>query len=198
MGVPFAPAATARSVDEAVARAEEIGFPVVLKGAASGLVHKTDAGLVAVGLPDGQAVREAAGRFLLSLSSRPDGHLVVQQMAERGVELIVGTRIDPSFGTVVVVGPGGIFVELTRDVAVRLGPVDEATAGEMLDETVAGKLLAGVRGAPIADRAAAAAAIARISQIAHGARSSIRALEVNPLIVLPEGRGAVAVDIVIE
>ena len=198
VGIPFAPALAADSVEEAVTRAEELGYPVVVKGAADGLIHKTDAGLVELGLADADSVRAAAERILRGLASWTDGHLVVQQMAERGVELIVGTRVDPQFGTVVVVGPGGVFVELTRDVAVRLGPVDAATAEEMLDETVAGKLLAGVRGSPAADRAAAVAAITRISQVAHAARASFRALEVNPLIVLPAGRGAVAVDLVIE
>jgi hypothetical protein len=126
------------------------------------------------------------------------GGLVVQSMVGPGVELIVGTRHDPLFGTVVVVGPGGVFVELMRDVAVRLGPVDEATATEMLGETLAGRLLAGARGAPPGDVPAAARAIARISQIAHAAGDRIKALEVNPLIVLPAGRGAVCVDIVVE
>lgn len=196
-GVPFAPTIPATSADEAVTAAHQVGLPVVVKGSAPELLHKTDEGLVAVGLRTEDEVRSAAQRILAALAGR-HGELLVQKMVGPGVEIIVGTRHDPQFGTVLVVGPGGVFVEITRDVAVRLGPVDEGTAEQMLGETTAGRLLAGVRGAGRSDIEAAARVIARVSQLAATAGNSIKSLEVNPLIVLPEGEGAYAVDLVVE
>lgn len=199
-GVPMAAQRVARSAEDAVAAAAALGFPVALKGSAAGLAHKTDLGLVRLGLADVAAVRAAYAALSLRLDQlvppgAPRG-VVVQPMAVRGVELIVAVRNDPALGSYVVVGPGGVLVEVIKRAAVRRGPIDVATADAMLDETVAGQLLAGVRGAPPADRAAAAEAIAALSRLGAALHGTVATIEVNPLIVLE--RGAVGVDILIE
>jgi acyl-CoA synthetase (NDP forming) len=199
-GVPMAPLAVATSAHAAVAAAEALGFPVALKGTAPNLAHKTELGLVRLALADAAAVRAAydalAGRLDSVLGRGAAREILVQKMAGRGVELIVAVRNDPALGSFVVVGPGGVLVEVVKRAAVRRGPIDDTTASDMLDETVAGVLLAGVRGGPPLDRAAAAAAIAALSRLGallHGAAATI---EINPLIVLEHG--AVGVDLLIE
>ena len=198
--VPMLPLRLATSAEAAVAAATALGFPVALKGVAAGIAHKTEHGLVRLGIQAEAGVRAAYADLDARLAAvAPAGApraVGVQAMAGRGVELIVAVRNDPALGSFVVVGPGGVLVEVIQRTAVRRGPIDAATADAMLDETVAGKLLAGVRGAPPCDRAAAAEAIAAVSRLGallHGAAAT---LEINPLIVLAQG--AVGVDLLIE
>ena len=114
-------------------------------------------------------------------------------MITGGQEVIVGIKRDPIFGPLVMFGLGGIYVEVLADVSFRLAPLTAADAEEMIDEVRSAKLLAGVRGAPAADRAALVDAIVRIGQLAAD-HPEIAELDVNPLLVLPEGQGAIAVD----
>jgi acetyltransferase len=127
-----------------------------------------------------------------ALSTQVQG-AYVQRMVKGQAELLVGVTRDPQFGPLVGVGIGGTQVELKRDVAFDLAPLSEKLAGDLLDRTSAGKLLAGFRGAPPADRAAAVDVILRLSQIAID-WPQIQEIEVNPLIVMGQGEGAVAVD----
>ena len=198
--VPMAPLRLATSADDCVAAATALGFPVALKGVAPGIAHKTDLGLVRLGLADEAGVRAAYAELnvrlaRLALAGTPRA-VGVQAMTGRGVELIVAVRNDPALGSFVVVGPGGVLVEVIKRAAVRRGPIDIATAEAMLDETVAGQLLAGVRGAPPCDRAAAAAAIAALSRWGALLHGTVATIEINPLIVLE--RGALGVDLLIE
>jgi hypothetical protein len=124
------------------------------------------------------------------------GEIVVQEMAESGVELIVGIRNEANFGSFVIVGPGGVLVELANQASVRLGPVTEAEARAMLFETAAGKLLQGARGKPPCDINAAAAAIAAFSRFGAAQAAQLAALEINPLIVSPSG--AKGVDLLLD
>jgi acyl-CoA synthetase (NDP forming) len=199
-GVAMAVPLVAGSAAAAVAAAEALGFPVALKGNAASLAHKTELGLVRLGLGDAAAVGAAyddlAWRLDAALGLDAPREITVQKMAGRGVELIVAVRNDPALGSFVVVGPGGLLVEMIRSASVRRGPIDEATAAAMLDETVAGTLLAGVRGRKPVDRAAAAAAIAALSRLGALLQGAVATLEINPLIVLETG--AVGVDLLIE
>jgi hypothetical protein len=199
-GVPMAPLRLATSQDAAVAAATALGFPVALKGVAPGVAHKTDLGLVRLGLVDEAGVRAAYAaldaRLAEVLPAGAPRAVGVQAMTRRGIELIVAVRNDPALGSFVVVGPGGVLVEVIKRAAVRRGPIDMETAAAMLDETVAGQLLAGVRGAPPGDRAAAAAAIAAVSRLGALLHGTVATLEINPLIVLE--RGAIGVDLLIE
>jgi acyl-CoA synthetase (NDP forming) len=119
-------------------------------------------------------------------------------MLAGGTEMIIGVKRDPLFGPAIVCGFGGIFVELLRDVAVRVPPLDQAAALAMLAELRGAALLRGARGRPPADIAALAEALVAVARLAEAHRDSLRALDLNPLVVLDEGRGVVAVDWLIE
>jgi acyl-CoA synthetase (NDP forming) len=182
-GVPFADTRTVETAEEATAAADEIGYPVVLK--AHGLLHKSDAGGVVTGLADERAL-SAAVRDLRERLDPPA--LSVERMAplSEGVELLVGVRRDARFGPVALVGLGGLYTEVLRDVAVALAPVDEPTARELLLSLGAAPLLRGARGRPAADLGAAAAAVAAVSRVA-AAHPEIAEIEINPLLALPDG-----------
>jgi hypothetical protein len=199
-GVPMVHAEIVADRSAAVPAAKRMGWPVALKGIADHLPHKSEHGLVHLNLTDGPAVEHAfdALKNTLARHSRENsaGHVVMQKMAGDGVELIVGIRNDPGFGSFVIVGPGGVLVELGNQASVRLGPVDEAQAREMLAETAAAQLIEGVRGSGPWDMAAAAAAIAAFSRFGAARLETLATLEINPLIV---GRdGVLGVDIMAE
>jgi acetate---CoA ligase (ADP-forming) len=187
-GVPFAPARTVATPDEAAAVADDLGYPVALK--ALGLLHKSDAGGVVLGLPDETALRRAAADLRERL--RPPA-LSVERMAPigEGVELLVGARWDRRFGPVVLVGLGGLFTEIMSDVAVALAPVDAPAAERLLLSLRAAPLLRGARGRPPLDVAAAADAVERLSHVA-ASHPEIAEVEVNPLLVSPDA--AVGLD----
>jgi acyl-CoA synthetase (NDP forming) len=182
-GVPFVDARAVETTEEAVAAAEEVGYPVVLK--ALGLLHKSDAGGVVTRLSDERALR-AAVRDLRERLDPPA--LSVERMAplSEGVELLAGVRRDARFGPVALVGLGGLFTEVLRDVAVALAPVDEPTARELLLSLRAAPLLRGARGRAASDLGAAAAAVAALSRVA-AEHPEIAEIEVNPLLALPDG-----------
>jgi acetate---CoA ligase (ADP-forming) len=187
-GVPFAAAAPATTAREALSVAAELGYPVVLK--ALGLLHKSDAGGVAVGLEDEAALAEAADEMTRRLS--PVGFAVERMISTPGsVELIVGCRRDPRFGPVLLVGLGGIFTEVMRDTAVALAPAVPDEIESLLLGLQGSPLLTGTRGRdPLALRAAAEAAAA-LSQAA-AKHPEIEEIEVNPLLVTQDA--AVGLD----
>jgi acyl-CoA synthetase (NDP forming) len=196
-GVPMVCSRVVRSPEEAVEGAAELGYPVVLKASSARVPHKTEHQLVRLGLGTAAAVRQAyahlATRLTEALPGSQPGSIVLQPMLQGGVELIVGIRNDAAFGTLVIVGLGGAFVELIDSVAIRLAPVSVDEARAMLDETRAGELLSGFRGQPACDRDAAAAAIAALSTFGVATMGTVESLEINPLIVLD--RGAFGVDV---
>lgn len=178
----------AGSSDEAAAAAHEIGFPVALK--ALGVAHKSEAGAVALNLRDEAAVREAAHR-LIGLG---DG-LYVERMVESGVaELIVGITRDPLFGPVMTVGTGGVMVELLKDSATLLLPASRDEVEAALRGLKLFPLLDGFRGRPKADLAAAIDAVLKIADFALANADTLAELDVNPLIVRAEGKGAWVAD----
>lgn len=197
-GLPMVREAIAGTADAAVAAADAIGYPVVLKGLADGMEHKSDAGLVRLNLKDESALR-AAHRDLLALLggatlAGAPAPCLVQSYVSGGVEVILGMQNDPDFGPMILVGIGGVMTELFNDVALRRAPVTPNEAREMIDETRIGVLLGGFRGSPMADRSALEAAICALSRLAveHGA--GIESIDINPILVLPQGRGCIAVD----
>jgi acetate---CoA ligase (ADP-forming) len=200
--IHFVPSSRVANSTEARVAAARAGYPVVLKGMAPKALHKTDFGLVKLGLTNSDQIHEAFASVQSALQSQTEvlgeGWIEVQPMVPAGIELLVAARRDPAFGPLVVVGAGGKLVELINDAALRLGEVDEDEAGRMLAETRIGALLAGYRDGVSFDVAAARAAIIAVSRLMTVAPPEIRAIEINPLIVLPAGRGAVAVDLVIE
>jgi acetyl-CoA synthetase (ADP-forming) len=195
-GVPVLPERTVATVDEAVAAADELGFPVVLKLCGDAIAHKTERGLVRLGLGDEAAVRDA-GDALLAAARPEDGDvgLLVAPMVRGSRELIAGLHTDPQFGRCVMVGFGGILAEAIADVAFRLVPVERVDADEMLDELETQALLGPFRGEPAVDRDALAATILGLSALAESEPAIVSA-DVNPLIVV-DGR-PVAVDALVE
>jgi hypothetical protein len=134
----------------------------------------------------------------LTALGHPRPRLAVQAQVDSNLELIAGVRIDPHFGPVTVVGMGGINAEAFKETSVRLGPVDPLTAREMFSETVIGTLLAGRHGRRRLDADAAARAVAALSRIGAGMSGVLSSVEVNPLMVLGEGHGALGVDVLME
>jgi acetate---CoA ligase (ADP-forming) len=189
----------AASVDEAVSAAEEIGFPIVLKGLVENMVHKSDAGLVKVGLASVEAVRSAAEAMLVSAAKVEGkflGFLVQRKVSSLG-EIFVGARMDADFGPLIVVGAGGVQVELYKDVAIRLAPIDEAAAREAIASTKVAQLLSGFRGAPMGDIQAVARTVSALSRFMADFSDRIHEIEINPLAVLENGKGCVALDCVL-
>jgi acyl-CoA synthetase (NDP forming) len=187
-GITTAVAAEAGDEAGVLAAAESIGYPVVLKTADPAIAHKSDVRGVILGIPGPAEL----ARAYADLSARLGPLALVCQNVPAGTELAIGIAPDPDLGPLVVVGAGGVLVESLADRAVALPPVDERTARQMIGELRVHKLLSGVRGAPPADLAAVARAVAGVSELAVDLGDRLLALDVNPLICGPDG--AVAVD----
>ncbi len=197
-GIPTTRERLATDAEAAVRAAEAIGYPVVLKGVSRAVVHKSDLGLVRLGLADAAAVRAAFAEVAAALDRAAPGGMegcLVQEMAQGGAaELILGARHDPDFGPMVLVGLGGVLVELLRDVQIAPAPVSLADAEAMLRRLRLWPVLTGVRGRPPADVAAAAEALVRLSWLAADLGPRLAELDVNPLILRGAGQGSIAVD----
>jgi acyl-CoA synthetase (NDP forming) len=193
-GVPVVGEALVQDAEEAAAAAMRLGFPVALKVESPAIPHKTDAGVLRLGLKDPAEVRAACTDILARASALTDdiAGVLVQPMVPAGVEVMVGARIDPLFGPLVVVGLGGIFVELLRDRAVALAPVTQGEAEAMLRGLKGAAILDGFRGSPPVDIGALADIVVRISEFAADQRAAIAELDVNPLICA--GDKIIAVD----
>jgi acyl-CoA synthetase (NDP forming) len=183
---------------EAVVAAEAIGYPVVLKIRSADILHKTEAGGVALNLGNRDAVLKAAEALTASAkaaypNAKIDGFLV-QEMAS-GIEAIVGLRSDRLYGPMLLIGAGGILVELAKDAALRMLPVTKTDVAAMIDGLKLNKLLAGYRGKPAADRAALEKTVLTLAQFYLDHRARIEDIEINPLMVRPDGKGAIAVDV---
>lgn len=191
----------ARDANEADAQAAVLGRKVAIKVVSPDILHKTDVGGVALGVDPSavaQAVRAMAGRVAAAApDARIEGYLVTP-MLEGGIECLVGVHNDPLFGPVVMFGLGGVTVEIYKDVTMRLAPVTMDQAREMIASIKGARLLDGYRGRPAADVDALATAIVAVSGLAHRNADRIRTIEINPLLVMPKGQGAVALDAVIE
>jgi acyl-CoA synthetase (NDP forming) len=199
-GVSSPREAVARDVDQALAAARTLGYPVVVKALLPDVLHKTEAALVRLGIRSDEELRGEARSLLERAATRPEGPLLgllVQEMVHPVAELLVGGRVDPQFGPIVVVGGGGVLVEFYRDVAVRLAPVTEAIALEMIGETRAAALLAGWRGRPAGDVTAAARVVVALSRFVSEFRDLVAEVEINPLAVLRDGEGVSALDCLI-
>ena len=177
---------------EAGLKSKEIGFPVALKLVAAEIVHKTESGAVVLGLKTAEEV-VAEGQKLLS-KTLGKGHLLIQEMVQ-GTEVLLGARTDPQYGPFLMVGLGGILVEVLKDVAIRLLPVDEGEARRMLQELRGFKVLQGVRGQGPRDIDGLVKAMVGLSEIFAAQRNHLTDLEINPLMVRAQGRGVAAVDV---
>ena len=183
---------------EAVDAAQSIGFPVVLKVDSPDILHKTEAGVVRLGLQNAEQVAAAYDEIMSNARNHaPTGVLngvLVQEMVAGGTEVIVGVSYDDQLGPVLLFGTGGIMVEVYNDVALRLCPINLEEAQEMIGQVKGARLLQGFRGSPKGDVTALAGVLVQVSQLAVNLEGQLSELDINPLIVLPEGQGVKAVD----
>jgi len=191
-GIPYAPTRLVSSVDDAVAMSERLGFPVVLKAEAVGLVHKSDQGGVALDLNSEAAVRTAWATFEGRFGARLQGALV-QPMVIGATEVIVGATSSDGGIPLVMFGMGGVLVELLQDVAFGLAPLCRDSAERLIDEVRASKLLEGFRGQPAGDREALVEVLLRVSLLAAD-HPELAELDLNPVLARKPGEGVLAVD----
>lgn len=190
-GVPTVTARAAATAEEAVGAADAIGYPVALKTAVPGVLHKTESDGVRLGLGDADAVRDAYD----DVAGRLGPETIVAAMATPGVEVALGIVRDPTFGPLVLVAAGGVLVELVHDRKLALPTIDEDAARRLIDGLAIRPLLEGARGAPASDIGALAHAVSRLSVLAAELGDLIAELDVNPVIVSP--RGCAAVDVLV-
>jgi len=197
-GFPVVPYRLARTADEAVAAAEELGWPVVLKIAGPKILHKTDVGGVRLNLTSPEQIRGAFEDMVATVRKRMGEEteiwgVLVQKMLARGKEVILGMTRDPRFGPLLMFGLGGIYTEALRDVSFRLAPLRAEVPREMIRGIRAHRLLEGVRGEKPSDLDAIAGCLLRLSQLATQ-HPRLKELDINPLIVYARGEGAVVAD----
>jgi acetyltransferase len=197
-GVPPVPTALAQDAQAAARLASEMGFPVALKVASPDIPHKSDVGGVLLNVEDERAVVEGFETIMANARQvQPEAEIQgvhVQRMILGGQEVIIGAVQDPQFGALAMFGSGGVEVEGLKDVAFALAPLTAEEATHMLESTWAGQKLHGYRNLPPADRAAVTDALSRLAQLAADF-PHIAEVEINPLRVLPAGKGAFAIDV---
>ena len=197
-GVLAAREVMAQSADAAVEAAQRLGYPVALKVDSPDIAHKTEAGVVRLGLRDADALRQAYAQIMAAAAKHAPTAAIrgvsVQEMVAGGVETIVGVTYDAQLGPMLLFGSGGVMVEVYNDVAQRHCPITRSEALEMIAEVKGAKLLQGFRGKPPADIDALADVLVRVSQLAVHLEGHLAELDINPLMVLPKGQGVKAVD----
>jgi acetyltransferase len=191
-GISLPKQAMAGTAADAAVKAKEIGFPVAMKLIAAEVVHKTESGAVVLGLKSAEEVQAEGQKLLTKTLGR--GHLLIQEMVQ-GTEVLIGARTDPQYGPFLMVGLGGIFVEVLKDVSIRLLPMDELEARSMLKELRGYKVLEGVRGQKPRDIDALVKAMVGLSNIFAAHRNHLSDMEINPIMVRAHGGGAAAVDV---
>jgi acyl-CoA synthetase (NDP forming) len=196
-GVPVMPHLVAHTKQDAIAAAERLGYPVVLKISSADILHKSDIGGVRLNLNSSSEVASAFDQVMAAARQHaPQAHLdgvLVAAMISGGVECIVGVKRDPTLGALVMFGLGGVDVELYRDVSFRLAPFDRSEALAMIVEVRASALLRGHRGRPLADIDALANVLVALAASA-ALTEDLESIDINPLAVLPEGQGVLALD----
>ena len=201
-GLQAPPVRVAGDAHEAARAADALGFPVAMKIRSVDIAHKSDVGGVCLGLDSEQAVREAFTRMLAQVGERAPGArldgVLITPMAPPGIDMILGVQRDALFGPVLMVGLGGVFVEVLEDVVLERAPVDDSSARAMLRRLKAWPLLDGARGGDAADVDALCAAMVALSRFAAAHRDAIESIDVNPLRVFARGRGAWMLDALIQ
>jgi acetate---CoA ligase (ADP-forming) len=200
-GVPVTRESRVATIAEAKSAARELGYPVVLKVVSDDIAHKTELGLVAVGLRNDEELARACAQMSERLDRLdpppPERAFLVQEFVADGVELFAGISRDPDFGLSLAFGMGGTAIEVTRDFALRMLPLREGDAEAMIAEVRGAALLAAVRGAPAADVASVVACLEALADFAQQNADVLDEVDLNPIKALPQGRGCVVVDALI-
>jgi 4-hydroxybutyryl-CoA synthetase (ADP-forming) len=197
-GVPLPQSILAKSAAEAIKAAKKIGFPVVMKIASPQIIHKSDAGGVKVGVAN-EKDAEAAFDQIVKNAKKYDKNatikgVLVQEMVKGGKELIIGSKLEPGFGPVVMLGMGGIYVEVLKDVTFRLAPVTDREADDMISSIKTKKLLEGVRGEKPSDLKSLSELIQKLSTLVTDF-PEIKELDMNPVLVMEQGKGCKVLDV---
>jgi 4-hydroxybutyryl-CoA synthetase (ADP-forming) len=197
-GFPLPQSILAKTADEAVKAAKKIKFPVVMKIASPQIIHKSDAGGVKVGIADEKQVKDAFDTIIKN-AKKYDAKanikgVLVQEMIKGGKELIIGSKQEPGFGPVVMLGMGGIYVEVLKDVTFRLAPVTDREADDMIESIKTKKLLEGVRGEKPADKKELSLLIQKLSALVTDF-PEIKELDMNPVLVMEQGKGCKVLDV---
>jgi acetyltransferase len=197
-GVPVTQEVRVGSAEASIEAAQRLGYPVVLKVDSPDILHKTEAGVIRLGLRDADQVRTAYAAIMASAAAyAPNATIsgvLVQEMVTDGVEVIVGVSYDAQLGPTLLFGSGGVMVEVYNDVAFRRCPITQAEARTMLSDVQGARVLHGFRGRPVADVEALTQALVHVSHLAVQLDGRLAELDINPLLVLPAGRGVKAVD----
>ena len=172
---------------EAIESAKEFGFPVVLKLMSKDVMHKTDSGAVVIGLSNEQEVKETYSDFMRRFDNVEIAGVLVEKMVKKGLELIIGTSTDSTFGPVILFGVGGVLVEAIKDVVFRLCPVTKEQALDAIEEIKAKILLEGFRGQPKVNKEQLSDLLVKISQLAWENRDFIAEMDINPIIANEDG-----------
>jgi acyl-CoA synthetase (NDP forming) len=200
-GLPVPPDVVVSSEDTAVAAASTIGYPVAMKIVSADILHKSDIGGVKLRINSDSEVRKAYNSILSAAREKVsdgsiDGVLVTKMISE-GLEFVIGINNDPTFGPVVMLGLGGILIEFLKRVTFRQAPLSEADVRAMLAEIEADRLLHGLRGKGPADEGALIDAVLRASDLAVACADRLSSVDINPIVVLPQGQGAAILDAVV-
>jgi acyl-CoA synthetase (NDP forming) len=190
----------AKTLEDGIEKAEELGYPVVLKVVSEDVIHKSDSGGVKVGINSENELREAYEEMMLSVKRHyPDSEIdgvSIEEMV-KGVELLIGINTDPQFGKMIAFGIGGIFVEVYKDVSFRLIPITKQDVEEMIDEIEGKKILDGYRGMPAVDKEELILLILKISKLIEE-NPSIKEMDLNPVVGTEEGLKAIDARIILE
>ena len=199
-GIPITKIEVAKTEDAAVAAAKKIGYPIVLKIVSPQVLHKSDAGGVIVGVNDEKGIREGYQKIVSNIKKNVPAAVIegilIQEMAPKGTEIIIGSTVDPTFGPTIMFGLGGIFVEILKDVSFRLAPITKDDAWEMLDEIKAKKMLDGPRGTAKADKETIVNTLLSVSKMLMEC-PEIKELDMNPILVYEKGARAVDARVIL-
>jgi 4-hydroxybutyryl-CoA synthetase (ADP-forming) len=197
-GFPLPQSILAKTEDEAVKTAKKIGFPVVMKIVSPQIIHKSDAGGVKVGMSNEKDVRDAFNTIIKNAKKYNQKAtikgILVQEMVKGGKELIIGSKLEPGFGPVIMLGMGGIYVEVLKDVTFRLAPITNKEADDMINSIKTKKLLEGVRGEKPSDLKKLSELIQKLSALVTDFKE-IKELDMNPVLVMEQEKGCKILDI---
>ncbi len=190
-GIPVTREILVDEEEKAVAAAAEIGYPVVLKVMSPKILHKTEAGVLAIGIENEvqlrQSYREIYAKALIKVTAADISGVLVQEMAPKGIEAVIGVKNDPQFGPTIMFGLGGILVEVLKDVTFKIAPLSRADARSMLQEIKGKKMLAGFRGQPAIHEETLVDTILQVSQLAYALKDEVAEMDINPIVLYPDG-----------
>jgi len=199
-GIPMAKSFLCESPEDAIEKGKQLTFPVVMKILSSDILHKTEAGCVFIGIKNEDEIRETYQKILENAKEYKSDAIIdgimIQEMAKKGIELIVGMKLDPQFGPTILTGSGGVFVEVYKDVSLRLIPITRNDAEKMLKEVKINEIISGVRGT-VYDKGAIISVLLKVSKLVID-NPNIEEIDINPLFVYEDGKGAIGVDALIK